>query len=157
MFKSFTTAEKKSLNHSGRSLIGETLQIEGDVNSSGSIDVSGLITGNVFADDMVVTETGSIMGTVEVGKVEINGHIDGKITANAIIIGKNAVIKGDIYFRETLKTEEGANIDGYIKRIDNGKKNTEEEVDIEQIVTRPEFKKKGKTKPIPVPQQKEAV
>ena len=42
MFKSFGTTEKKTLNHSGRSLVGETLQIEGDVKSSGSIDVAGL-------------------------------------------------------------------------------------------------------------------
>ena len=49
---------------------------------------------------MIITETGSIRGSLEVAKVEINGHVDGKITADAIIIGKNAVIKGDIFFRK---------------------------------------------------------
>ena len=39
-----------------------------------------------------------------------------------VIVGKNAVIKGDIFFKNTLKTEEGADIDGYIKRASNGKK-----------------------------------
>ena len=141
MFKSFTAVEKKSLNHSGRSLVGETLQIEGDVNSSGSLDVSGLITGNVFANEMIVNETGSVMGALEVGKVEINGHVDGKITANSIIIGKSAVIKGDVFFKQTLKTEEGADIDGYIKRVNNGKSNTEEDIAIEEIVERAESRK----------------
>ena len=92
---------------------------------------------------------------MEVTKVEVNGHIDGKIMADTIIIGKNAVIKGDIYFRATLKAEEGADIDGYIKRIDNGKTSLEEEVDLEAIVDRPEFKRKDrKPKVVPV---KEAV
>ena len=155
MFKSFSAPEKKTLNHSGRSLVGETLQIEGDVKSSGSIDVAGLVNGNVFVNEMVITDTGSIRGTVEVTKVEVNGHIDGKIMADTIIIGKNAVIKGDIYFRATLKAEEGADIDGYIKRIDNGKTSLEEEVDLEAIVDRPEFKRKDrKPKVVPV---KEAV
>jgi|TARA_B100001750_G_scaffold225248_1_gene216943 cytoskeletal protein CcmA (bactofilin family) len=155
MFKSFSAPEKKTLNHSGRSLVGETLQIEGDVKSSGSIDVAGLVNGNVFVNEMVITDTGSIRGTVEVTKVEVNGHIDGKIMADTIIIGKNAVIKGDIYFRATLKAEEGADIDGYIKRIDNGKTSLEEEVDLEEIVNAPDFKRKDrKPKVVPV---KEAI
>ena len=157
MFKSFSTSKKELVSHSGRSLVGETLQIEGDVKSSGSVDVAGLINGNVFVNDMIITETGSIRGSLEVTKVEINGHVDGKITADSIIIGKNAVIKGDIFFRGTLKTEEGADIDGYIKRLDNGKKNNEEEIDIEEIVNRPEFQKKErKPKIVPVT-HKEAI
>ena len=159
MFKSLHTKESNILNHSGRSLVGETLQIEGDVKSSGNVDVAGLINGNVFVNEMIIVETGSIRGTLEVKKVEINGHVDGKITADSIIIGKNAVIKGDVFFRSTLKTEEGADIDGYIKRLDNGKQSSasEEEIDIEEIINRPDSEKKfRKPKVIPVP-HKEAV
>ena len=54
MFKSLRDTENKNLNHSGRSLIGETLQVEGDVRSSGSVDVAGLINGNCFISEMVV-------------------------------------------------------------------------------------------------------
>ena len=157
MFKSFQSVETKTLNHSGRSHVGETLQIEGDVRSSGSMDVSGLINGNVFVSEMTVNETGSVRGTLEATSVEVNGHVEGKISADTIIIGKNAVIKGDVFFKSTLKTEEGADIDGYIKRLDNGKKNNEEEIDIEEIVNRPEFQKKErKPKIVPVT-HKEAI
>ena len=65
---------------------------------------------------------------------EINGHLEGKLTADTVIVGKSAVIKGDIFFRNSLKTEEGADIDGYIKRINNGKSNTDEDITIEEIV-----------------------
>ena len=121
MFKSLHSNGDKKLNHSGRSMIGETLQVEGDIRSSGAVDVSGLVNGNVYVGEMILFETGSVVGNLEVNKVEINGHLDGKVTADTIIIGKSAVIKGDIFFRNTLKTEEGADIDGYIKRIENGK------------------------------------
>ena len=154
MFKTLRTVESKNLNHSGRSYLGETLQLEGDLRSSGAVDVAGLVNGNVFVSEMIITETGSIRGALEASSVEINGHLEGKITADAIIVGKNAVIKGDIFFKNTLKTEEGADIDGYIKRINNGKSNTEEDIAIEEIVER---KENIKPKVIPAIQHKEAV
>ena len=154
MFKTLRAVESKNLNHSGRSYLGETLQLEGDLRSSGAVDVAGLVNGNVFVSEMIITETGSIRGTLEASSVEINGHLEGKITADAIIVGKNAVIKGDIFFKNTLKTEEGADIDGYIKRINNGKSNTEEDIAIEEIVER---KENIKPKVIPAIQHKEAV
>ena len=153
MFKNLRAIETKTLNHSGRSYVGETLQLEGDLRTSGSLDIAGLINGNVYVSEVTVTETGSVRGSVEATKIEINGHIQGKIIADAIVIGRNAVIKGDVYFKNTLKTEEGADIDGYIKRINNGKENTEEDIAIEEIVERPEPKK---PEIVPVAQSKEA-
>ena len=154
MFKTLRGSEEDSLNHSGRSYFGETMQLEGDLRSSGSIDIAGLINGNVFVSDIALAETGSVRGLIEAASIEINGHVEGKISADSVIVGKNAVIKGDIFFKNTLKTEEGADIDGYIKRVSNGKANTEEDITIEQIVEREET---VKPKVIPVTQHKEAV
>ena len=109
----------------------------------------------VRVTEMIITETGSVRGTLEATSVEINGHVEGKITADSIIVGKSAVIKGDVFFKNTLKTEEGADIDGYIKRANNGKSNSEEDIAIEEIVERQEVIKKNK--PIHVVQQKKAV
>ena len=156
MFKTLrgVKSESKELNHSGRSYFGETMQLEGDLRSSGSIDIAGLINGNVFVSEIAITETGSVRGMIETGNIEINGHVEGKITADTVIVGKNAVIKGDIFFKNTLKTEEGADIDGYIKRISKGKSDTEEDIAIEEIVER-----EDSTKPrvVHVGQHKEAV
>ena len=154
MFKTLRSNETKKLNHSGRSHIGETLQLEGDLRSSGAVDVSGLINGNIFVSDVVVTDTGSVRGSLEAISIEVNGHVEGKITADTVIIGKSAVIKGDIFFKNTLKTEEGADIDGYIKRINNGKGSSEEDITIEEIVERI---KPDKPKIVPVTSHKEAV
>ena len=141
MFETLRGTNEKELNHSGRSYVGETMQLDGDLKSSGSIDVAGLMNGNIFVSEMVIKETGSIRGTVEAGTIEIHGHVEGKISADVVIIGKSAVIKGDILFKDTLKTEEGADIDGYIKRTNNGKNNSEEDIAIESIVEREVEKK----------------
>ena len=157
MFRSAKHTNGNSLNHSGRSYVGETMQVDGDVRSTGSLDVAGLINGNIFVDDLILKDTGSIRGVIEVNKLEVNGHVDGKIIANTVIVGKDAVIKGDLLFRNTLKTEEGADIDGYIKRDANGKSKSEEDIDIEQIIQRPgSIKSKKKPKLVPEP-HKEAV
>ena len=156
MFKTLRGAanKEKQLNHSGRSHFGETMQLEGNLRSSGSIDIAGLINGNVFISEIVIMETGSVIGSIEATIIEINGHVKGKISADSVVVGKNAVIKGDISFKNTLKTEEGADIDGYIKRVSNGKVNTEEDIAIEEIVERGE---PIKPKVIPAGQHKEAV
>jgi len=154
MFKTLRSTEGKKINVNGRSHVGETLQLEGDLRSAGSIDVAGLVNGNLFVSDLVVKETGSVRGSIEATSVEINGHVEGKISADIVIVGRTSVIKGDIFFKNTLKTEEGADIDGYIKRVSNGKSNTEEDIAIEEIVERAETKK---PKPVHVVQHKEAV
>ena len=155
MFKSLRSVEGKEINHSGRSHLGETMQLEGDLRTSGAIDVAGLINGNIFVSDITITETGSVRGSVEATSIEINGHVEGKISADTVIVGKTAVIKGDIFFRNSLKTEEGADFDGYIKRINNGKSNNEEDIAIEEIVEREQAIKKPKA--IQVVPQKKAV
>ena len=154
MFKTLRGAEEKQLTHNGRSHIGETLQIEGDFRSSGSLDVAGLVNGNIFVSEMIITEAGSVRGSIEAANIEVNGHVEGKISADVVIVGKNAVIKGDIFFKNTLKTEEGADIDGYIKRISKGKSDTDEDIAIEEIVEKVDSKK---PRVVHVGQHKEAV
>ena len=156
MFKTLRSrsTEEKELNHSGRSYVGETMQLEGDLRTAGSIDIAGLINGNVYVSEMTIAETGSVRGSIEAGNIEVNGHVEGKISADVVIVGKNAVVKGDIFFKNTLKTEEGADIDGYIKRASNGKNNTEEDIAIEEIVERED---QAEPKPISAAQHKEAV
>ena len=155
MFKSLRSVEGSKINNSGRSYVGETMQLEGDLRTSGSIDVAGLINGNIFVSEMTVTDSGSIRGSVEAATIEINGHVEGRISADVVVVGKTAVIKGDIFFKNSLRTEEGADIEGYIKRINNGKSNSDEDIAIEEIVERAETKKEPK--PIHVVQQKKAV
>ena len=154
MFKTLRGVEEKNLNHSGRSHIGETMQVEGDLRSAGSLDVAGLVNGGIYVSDITVAESGSVRGSIESVNIEINGHVEGKISADVVIIGKNAVIKGDIFFKNTLRTEEGADIDGYIKRADKGKVIAEEDITIEEIV---EGEDQTKPKIVPVVHHKEAV
>ena len=108
--------DKKTLKDSERSLISETVSIDGTLNSSGAVDIAGLVKGPVFSKEIVIKETGSICGSVQVDRIEVYGHIDGKIQADDVVIGATGVVKGDIEFANNLRTEDGADIEGYIKK-----------------------------------------
>ena len=127
------------LNQTGRSFLAETMQVEGDFHYSGAVDVAGLINGNVYGKEMIIFDTGSVKGNLHVNKLDINGHVEGQIIADEISLGSNSVVKGDILFKSYLKTEEGAEIDGYIKGNKTKKvMQDEEDKDIEEIKARPE-------------------
>ena len=113
--------KKKKIKDTERSLISETMSIEGTINSSGAIDVAGLVKGPVYSKEIIIRDTGSITGSIEADAVEIHGHLDGKVSGQDVVIGATGTIKGDIEFGINLRTENGADIDGYIKKTNNSK------------------------------------
>ena len=113
--------KKNKIKDTERSLISETVSIEGTINSSGAIDVAGLVKGPVISKEVVIRETGSITGSIEGDRVEIHGHLDGKVSGQDVVIGGTGTVKGDIEFGNNLKTENGADIDGYIKKTNKSK------------------------------------
>ena len=86
----FGSDKTKSRKDTERSLISETVSIDGTVNSSGAIDVAGLIKGPVYSNEIIIKE-----------------------------------IKGDIEFSNNLRTEDGADIEGYIKKSSSAGKKTD--------------------------------
>ncbi len=113
--------KKNKLTDTERSLISETVSIEGTINSSGAIDVAGLVKGPVYSKEIIIRETGSVTGSIEGDHIEIHGHLDGKVSGQDIVIGSTGTVKGDIEFGNNLKTENGADIDGYIKKTNKSK------------------------------------
>ena len=95
--------KKNKIKDTERSLISETVSIEGTINSSGAIDVAGLVKGPVISKEVVVRETGSITGSIEGDRIEIHGHMDGKISGDDVIVGSTGTVKGDIEFGNNLK------------------------------------------------------
>ena len=103
-------------NNNESSFVSETCHVEGDMVSMGDITIAGIIDGNILSKKLIVLDTGTINGNIESARVEVEGQINGNIQGNNIYLGRNALIRGDIHFFETLKTEEGADVDGYIKK-----------------------------------------
>jgi cytoskeletal protein CcmA (bactofilin family) len=100
-----------------KSTIGADFTIEGLVNSAGDVDLGGSVKGPVNVKTLIIKEKGSVIGEINAEKVEILGFVDGKVTAKKITIGATGEIKGDIEFTESLIVEEGARLDGNVKKV----------------------------------------
>ena len=110
MFNTSSNSDEES------SFVSETCHVEGDMSAAGSLTIAGIIDGNIVSQKLVILDTCTINGNIESAKVEVEGQINGNIQGNNIYLGRNAIVRGDIYFFESLKTEEGADVDGYIKK-----------------------------------------
>ena len=105
-----------SSNSEEGSFVSETCHVEGDMFTTGNLTIAGIVDGNIVSQRLVILDTGTINGNIESAKVEVEGQINGNVQGTNIYLGRNALIRGDIYFSEALKTEEGADVDGYIKK-----------------------------------------
>ena len=100
-----------------KSTIGADFTVEGLVNSAGEVELGGTIKGPVNVKQLTIKEKGSVIGEINADTVQVLGFVDGKITAQKIIIGVTGEVKGDLEFAETIKVEEGASLDGHLKKV----------------------------------------
>ena len=100
-----------------KSTIGGDFTIEGLVNSAGEVDLGGSIKGPVNVKALLIKEKGSVIGEINAEKVDVLGFVDGKITAKKITIGATGEVKGDLEFTESLVVEDGARLDGNVKKV----------------------------------------
>ena len=100
-----------------KSVISEDFTIEGLVNSAGEVELGGSIKGPVNVRSLIIKEKGSVIGEVNAETVEIAGYLDGKVSARNVIINGTGEIKGDMEYTELLRTEDGATMDGYVKKV----------------------------------------
>ena len=100
-----------------KSSIGADFTIEGLVNSAGEVDLGGSIKGPVNVKALIIKEKGSVIGEINAEKVDVLGFVDGKVTAKKITVGATGEVKGDLEFTESLVVEEGARLDGNVKKV----------------------------------------
>ena len=100
-----------------KSTIGADFTIEGLVNSAGEVDLGGSVKGPVNVKALIIKEKGSVIGEINAEKVDVLGFVDGKVTAKKITVGPTGEVKGDLEFTESLVVEEGARLDGNVKKV----------------------------------------
>lgn len=97
-------------------IIARDLKIEGQINSSGLIEIEGIIKGTLTGNSVIVREEGMVEGTIIAEFLSLRGHFNGNIRAKNINIASKAHITGEIEY-ESLSVEDGACIDGQFKKI----------------------------------------
>lgn len=98
------------------SIISSDLTIEGNLNSSGEIQVDGVVHGDIRCKALIVGVKGSVTGEVVAQTIRMHGSIKGMIRAKSVFLASTARMAGDVE-HESLAIEPGAYIEGHCKRI----------------------------------------
>lgn len=97
-------------------IISKDLKIQGELYSGGIIEIQGAINGTINGNSVILREDGTVTGAVFAENFNIRGRFEGNIKAKFINISSKAKVRGEVEY-ETLSVEDGANIDGYFKKI----------------------------------------
>lgn len=96
------------------SVLAENLTIEGNLASSGDLQIDGTVKGDIACRTLTLGEDGTVKGEVKAETVHVRGRIEGRIVAAVVELAATAVISGDI-LHDSLGVESGARIDGHLK------------------------------------------
>jgi cytoskeletal protein CcmA (bactofilin family) len=103
-------------NESGTSVIAANFQIVGNLSCNDTLNVEGMVEGNIECHSLALGETGTVKGEVRADTVAIKGTFSGAINARIVTLTRSAKVTGDITASETLGIEPGAEFDGTCKR-----------------------------------------
>lgn len=103
------------------SILSKDMQVTGEIQFKGKARIDGLVDGNVKGEYLVLSETGKIIGDVEVDSLVCHGTIEGNINCNLVTAHPTATIHG-ILAAANLTVESGASLNGEIKSIQNRNK-----------------------------------
>lgn len=94
-------------------IIGNESTVTGELNIKGTLRVDGIIEGDVFADWVIVGETGRVHGNVKSRGMVVGGRVEGNIDASEIVeIKGKGEVNGEICTAK-LAMSEGALFDGH--------------------------------------------
>ncbi len=100
------------------SIICADMKINGSVISEGSLQIDGVVDGDVSATDITIGASGQITGEVKAEVVKVKGKIRGSIRARKVELETGAHVKGDIV-HSSLQIQPNAVFEGQVKHADD--------------------------------------
>lgn len=103
-----------------RSVIGVGMHVQGDCVFKDALQIDGTVVGNVTAEPgsasaLIISETGSVEGSISVDHVVIGGTVVGTVQARVLVeLQSKARVNGDVQYR-ALEMQQGAVIAGQLQ------------------------------------------
>ena len=98
----------------GRTVLASDIRLSGDLSSSGTVEILGVVIGDVTAQTLIVGAEGQLKGSVSAEAVEVRGHLEGRVSCVGFTLRSSAIVGAEVNY-ETLVIESGAQIDGKFK------------------------------------------
>lgn len=96
------------------SVIGQEMQMLGDISFKGKLRLDGKTEGNIQGDHLVLGETGMVIGEVAVNTLVCSGRVQGNVNVKKLQVTSSGVINGKVDAAD-LEVESGAALSGEIK------------------------------------------
>lgn len=119
MFKNKDSLEKqiqKVESETISSIVDQNMQINGELAFKGKTRIDGSVTGNINGEHLILSQSGTIVGDIEVTSFVCHGTIEGNVSAEMVTARKGCSIHGKVV-TANLVVEPGAALDGEVKTI----------------------------------------
>ncbi|MHA1107759.1 MAG: bactofilin family protein [Alphaproteobacteria bacterium] len=115
----FTKAKKSGgkKRPAAPTIVSSDLRIDGNITSSGEIQVDGVVNGDVKCAKISIGENGSVKGAVTAERALVRGKVTGQIKSRVVTLTRSSRVTGDV-LHETLAIEPGARLEGNCRRMD---------------------------------------
>ncbi|MDG1972972.1 MAG: polymer-forming cytoskeletal protein [Paracoccaceae bacterium] len=100
------------------SVISTDLKVEGNLITSGDIQVEGQIEGDIRAHLLTVGQSAQISGEVIADDIVVHGHVKGRVRGLKVRLTSSAQVEGDI-IHKTIAIESGAHFEGSVQRAED--------------------------------------
>ena len=89
--------------------------VEGAINFPGPVVIDGTLVGEVRAASLIISERGSLKGSIWAGSVVVMGEVAGDIYAVTLTLKTACSVQGNIFHRH-LELEDGCYFEGKSRR-----------------------------------------
>ena len=100
------------------STLSTDLAIKGNLKTTGDIQISGTVDGDIRAHLLTIAEGSTVKGEVVADDVVIHGRIVGRVRGLKVRLTSTARVEGDI-IHKTIAIESGAHFEGSVTRQDD--------------------------------------
>lgn len=97
------------------SVLSYGFEFEGSIKSSGTLIISGKVTGDISAGSLTVENEGLINGRIYADTLNVKGSVVGEIHCRELTVGPNAHVDANSHF-DTLQVQRGGKITGLLNR-----------------------------------------
>ena len=97
------------------SVLSSDLEVQGNVISSGSIDISGRVTGEVEGQSVVLGSDGQITGKLRAGVADVLGQVEGEVSADTLTLRASSRARL-LAVSKVLVIESGATVEGQFSK-----------------------------------------
>lgn len=106
-------------------LVGENVNITGNISVLGAIHIYGGVIGEITAHEIYIGETGKVNGEIKVNLADVKGELSHTVQVKeTLIIRSTGKVSGTITY-QSLEIEQGGIIEGKIdKNIDSNPPNS---------------------------------